>query len=128
MPSSASAASPEFEASLGIAKNILSDRLEKLVDHGIFEKERLDEPGTRYGYALTAKGRDLWLILTALRLWSDKWVYEKGEAPLHVQERDSGRRVAGLLAVDRSGKAVDPSQLEWVFNQRRGGRRRTGAR
>jgi DNA-binding HxlR family transcriptional regulator len=104
----------QFEASLGISKNILSDRLQKLVDQEIFVRQRLDEPGHRFSYELTQKGRDLWLILTAMRLWSDRWVFGDDKIPLIVRERDSGRRVAGLLAVDENGEPLDPSKLEWV--------------
>ena len=76
----------EFQASLGIAKNILSDRLRKLVDNGVLEKERLPEPGERYAYRLTKKGRDLWLVLTAMRLWSDRWVFGNDAVPLVARE------------------------------------------
>jgi DNA-binding HxlR family transcriptional regulator len=47
----------EFEINLGIAKNVLSDRLSKLVENGVLEKNRLDEPGHRFEYKLTAKGQ-----------------------------------------------------------------------
>ena len=104
----------QFEASLGISKNILTDRLQKLVDDGILERARLHEPGNRYRYELTAKGRDLWLVLTAMRLWSDRWVFGEDRVPLVVRERDTGRRVARLLAVDEDGEPIDPSKLEWV--------------
>ncbi len=104
----------QFEASLGIAKNILSQRLQKLVEHGVLRKERRDEPGNRFDYELTRKGRDLWLVLTAMRLWSDRWVFGEDQVPLIVRERDTGRRVAGLLAVDERGDPIDPSQLEWI--------------
>ncbi len=104
----------QFEESLGISKNILSDRLQKLVDHGILARERLSEPGHRFAYELTQKGRDLWLVLTAMRLWSDRWVFGDGREPLIVRERETGRRVAGLLAVDEQGEPLDPGRLEWV--------------
>ncbi len=104
----------EFEESLGIAKNILSDRLRKLVQNGIFERERIPGPGQRYEYTLTKKGRDLWLMLTAMRLWSDKWVFGEDKVPALMRERDTGREVAALLAVAADGEPVDASQLEWV--------------
>jgi DNA-binding HxlR family transcriptional regulator len=104
----------EFEASLGIAKNVLSDRLQALVENGILEKERLAEPGQRYAYNLSRKGRDLWLVLTAMRLWSDKWVFGEDGPPLVARERDTGREVAALVAVDRHGKPIEPSKLEWA--------------
>lgn len=104
----------QFESSLGISKNILTDRLERLVDNGILKRERLNEPGNRYAYRLTHKGRDLWLVLTAMRLWSERWVFEEDEVPLIVRERDTGRRIAGLLAVGEDGEPVEASKLEWV--------------
>ncbi len=104
----------EFEESLGIAKNILSDRLRKLVEHGIFERKRIPGRGQQFEYSLTKKGRDLWLMLTAMRLWSDKWVFGEDKVPAIVCERDTGREVAALLAVDRDGKPIDARQLEWV--------------
>jgi DNA-binding HxlR family transcriptional regulator len=114
----------EFQESLGIAKNILSDRLRKLVENGVLEKERLPEPGERYAYRITKKGRDLWIVLTAMRLWSDKWVFGDGDVPLVARESDSQREVAALLAVDDHD---EPSKLTWAAGPgRRRTRKRTG--
>lgn len=104
----------EFEKGLGIAKNILSDRLQRLVASGILEKRAVGPSGRRSEYHLTRKGRDLWLVLTALRLWSDKWVFGRGREPYLARERDTGRSVAGLLAVDRDGEPIDPGKLRFV--------------
>ena len=101
-----------FESNLGIAKNVLSDRLAKLVRHGIMKKERLEEPGQRYAYELTRKGRDLWIPITALRLWGDKWIFGEANVPAKFRERSTGREVAGLVAVDADGRALDASDLE----------------
>ena len=104
----------EFQESLGIAKNILSDRLRRLVEDEILEKERLSEPGTRYAYHLTKKGRDLWVVLTAMRLWSDKWIFGREDVPLVARERDTRREVAGLMVVDRRRNPLDASNLEFA--------------
>jgi DNA-binding HxlR family transcriptional regulator len=103
----------EFEQGLGIAKNILSDRLQKLVDHGIFEKRPLDEGGRRHEYVLTRKGRDLWVVLTALRLWSDRWVFGQGHEPYLAVDGGTGRVLSGLVAVDENGEPIDPRNLRW---------------
>ena len=63
----------DFQASLGIARNILTKRLTKLVDAGILRKEPYQEHPPRYEYRLTEKGRDLVPILTSLLAWGDKW-------------------------------------------------------
>ena len=103
-----------FEQNLGIAKNVLAARLAKLVEHEILERQRLNEPGERYAYRLTRKGRDLWILLTALRLWTDRWVIGEDRRPLQVCERDSGREVARLVATDAEGVPVDASKLEAI--------------
>jgi len=68
----------DFQASLGIARNILTKRLTKLVDAGIMRKEPYQEHPPRYEYRLTEKGRDLVPILTSLLAWGDKWETENG--------------------------------------------------
>jgi DNA-binding HxlR family transcriptional regulator len=93
----------EFERSLGIAKNILSARLQRLVDHGIFERIDVGNAGERFEYRLTEKGEALLTVLTALREWSDEWVYGRGSEPLIVRERKTGRRVKRLRITDRDG-------------------------
>jgi DNA-binding HxlR family transcriptional regulator len=101
-----------FESNLGIAKNVLTDRLSKLVREGVMTKARLDEPGQRYAYELTRKGRDLWIPITALRLWGDKWVFGESKVPAKFRERSTGREVARLIAVDADGNPIDASDLE----------------
>ena len=105
----------EFEESLGISKNILTDRIQRLVDHGVLSKTRLNEPGVRYEYALTEKGRDLWIVLTAMRLWSDKWVFGEGKEPMIARDAKSGQRLKRLLAVDEDDRPITPRNLEWVL-------------
>jgi DNA-binding HxlR family transcriptional regulator len=104
----------EFQEQLGIARNILSNRLQRLVANGILEREPLDERGHRHAYQLTAKGRDLWIVMTALRLWSDKWVFGAGKEPLIVKDRDSGAALTGLLAVDEERRPLDPRRLRFA--------------
>ena len=101
----------DFHEGLGIAKNILSNRLRRLVADGILSRQAVGPGGRRYEYELTQKGRDLWLVMTALRLWSDKWVFGKGEEPVIARDRKSGSVLAGLLAVDQEGRPLNPHEL-----------------
>jgi len=66
----------DFQSRLGIARNILSARLETLVGHGIMERRPYSERHSRHEYVLTEKGRALWPVMTALRQWGDEWAYE----------------------------------------------------
>ena len=63
----------DFQQELGIAKNILCDRLARLVDNEVLRKVDVGEHGSRFEYRLTEKGRDLFPVVIALRQWGDKW-------------------------------------------------------
>lgn len=103
----------DFQRSLGIAKNTLSDRLKHLVREGIIEKVDVGQTGPRYEYRLTDKGRDLHIVLTALRQWSDKWVYGPGNEPLLVRDKRTGQPVSELKVTDADG---NPLELRDMFS------------
>lgn len=65
-----------LQADLGIAKNILSDRLQRLVDHGVLEQVPYQERPLRMEYRLTSKGADLSPALVAIMHWGDRWYAE----------------------------------------------------
>ncbi|HXJ37162.1 MAG TPA: helix-turn-helix domain-containing protein [Candidatus Eisenbacteria bacterium] len=101
----------DFRDHLGIARNILSDRLRRLVAEGILSKQPKSAPDRGHEYRLTEKGRDLWAVLTALRLWGDKWVYGAGKEPVLFRDRDRGAVVMQLLPADADGNPLDPRRL-----------------
>jgi DNA-binding HxlR family transcriptional regulator len=101
----------DFEASLGIAKNILTDRLQRLVDHEVFERVDVGEVGQRFEYRLTEKGEALLPVLTALRDWSDDWVFGKGREPVIVKDRRTNRRIPKLLVTDTEGRPLSRRDL-----------------
>ena len=67
----------EFQAGLGIARNILSDRLSKLVAGGILQRSPDPNDKRRVIYSLTEKGTELLPVILALRQWGDEWGYGK---------------------------------------------------
>ena len=67
----------ELQESLGVARNVLTDRLNRLVGEGVLERVPYSQRPTRYEYRLTAKGRDLNIALSGLRQWGDKYLSEK---------------------------------------------------
>ncbi len=104
----------EFHQSLGIAKNILTDRLERLVRGGILLRDGSD---ARPVYRLTERGRDLLPALVALMQWGDKWLSNgappmllsgpDGEALLPVELRTrTGAVPSGRLGI-RAGPGAD---------------------
>jgi DNA-binding HxlR family transcriptional regulator len=102
----------DFEADLGIAKNVLSSRLQHLVDHGIFERVEAGREGSRFEYRLTAKGEALLPVLTSLREWSDAWVYGRGREPFVVRDRRTGRRVPRLQVRDADGRVLSRRDIQ----------------
>jgi len=75
----------DFQRDLSVARNILSNRLRRLVDLDILQKRPVSEGARRMQYALTDKGRALRLTLEGMRNWGDDWVERQaprdGEAP-----------------------------------------------
>jgi DNA-binding HxlR family transcriptional regulator len=67
----------DFEDDLGIAKNLLSDRLRKLVAHGVLAKVPYQDRPVRHEYVLTEKGQDLSPALISLMKWGDRWYADR---------------------------------------------------
>jgi DNA-binding HxlR family transcriptional regulator len=85
----------EFQESLGVAANVLDDRLTRLVDEGIFERIPYSERPPRFEYRLTEKGAELFTALNALRQWGDRYLCEKPMRLLRV--RGTGTPVVAVL-------------------------------
>lgn len=101
----------DFERSLGIAKNILTARLQHLVEHGILERVDAGSEGQRFEYRLTEKGDALLPVLTALREWADAWVFGRGNEPAIVRDRRTGRRVPRMRVVAADGRVLSRRDL-----------------
>ena len=97
----------DFEKSLGIAKNILANRLARLVEHEIFAKVDAE-------YRLTPKGEALLPLLTAMRDWSDEWVFGKGAEPVIVKDRRTNRRLPRMRVMDADGNPLTRRDLRTV--------------
>jgi DNA-binding HxlR family transcriptional regulator len=102
----------EFQESLGIARNVLTDRLNRLVDEGILERTRYNERPPRYEYRLTAKGEELRLALAGLRQWGDKYLSER---PPRILRRTSDRKqVVAAFVPKGANNTVSADELESV--------------
>lgn len=96
----------DLQRELGIARNVLRDRLNLLVDEGILEKRRYQERPERFDYRLTEKGIDLWPAMHALMSWGDKHAPVPGGPPTIVEHRDCGGRIDENRACARCGATV----------------------
>ena len=101
----------QLQESLGIARNVLTDRLNRLVDEGILERVAYSERPLRYEYRLTAKGLELNVALTALRQWGDKYLSDK---PPRLLRRKSDKKTVVAALVPKGTEVLRPSEVETV--------------
>jgi len=99
----------ELQENLGIARNVLTDRLNRLVDEGVLERVRYSERPKRFEYRLTRKGRDLEIALSGLRQWGDKYVSER---PPRVLRRKSDKKPVVAALVPRGTRTLSSEQVE----------------
>lgn len=102
----------DFEARLSISKNVLTQRLAHLVDHGVLERVDAGLHGTRYEYQLTPKGKDLITVITALRQWGDRWEFGEGHEPLLVHDKRTGRPIPRVRMLGEDGQPIPARELE----------------
>ena len=103
----------EFLSELGIARNILSNRLAKLVEHGILERQSCAEDRRKIEYRLTAKGLDLLPTLVALRQWGQKYGDGINENPVLVDEQDR-LPIGQVSMLAHDGRVLGPQDLRFA--------------
>jgi len=100
-----------FQESLGIARNVLTDRLNRLVEEGILERVRYTERPERYEYQLTRKGRDLNIALAALMQWGDRYLSEK---PPRINRRKADKKPVIAALVPKGTEVLRVDEVESV--------------
>jgi DNA-binding HxlR family transcriptional regulator len=101
----------DFQSDLGIARNVLTDRLTRLVDDGILERRRYRERPERYEYRLTEKGIDLWPAMVSLMKWGDRYAAPHGP-PTLILHRYCGGEVDERFRCSKCGADVDARSAE----------------
>jgi DNA-binding HxlR family transcriptional regulator len=102
----------EFLGALGIARNILSNRLARLVEHGIMKREPLPDDRRKIEYRLTEKGLDLLPAMLALRQWGEKYGMNVPPNPVLCDGRD-GQPIARIGIHAHDGRPLSYMELEW---------------
>lgn len=74
----------EFQASLGIARNVLSARLQRLVENGVLERRPYQDRPIRHEYSLTATGLDLYPVVVTMITWGDRWMASDDGPPMRM--------------------------------------------
>lgn len=102
----------DFQRSLGVARNILSDRLRKLVEAGIFETQSASD-GTAYQeYVLTTKGESLFPVVVALRQWGERHMFGRGERHSVLIDKRTGKPIPFMTPQTKDGTVLAPAATE----------------
>jgi DNA-binding HxlR family transcriptional regulator len=101
----------DFQRSLGIARNVLNTRLQRLVDAGLLERRRYQVRPERHEYRLTPMGLDLWPSILALMQWGDRHLAGPDGPPVRVEHRDCGGGVDDRRTCERCGEALGPRDV-----------------
>lgn len=97
----------QIQRSLGVARNVLSSRLQRLVEEGILERRAYQEGPTRYEYFLTEKGLDLWPALIALLGWGDRHSAGPEGPPMLIVHKECGGGVSDRGICERCGEVLN---------------------
>ena len=108
----------EIASSIGIATNILSDRLKLLVRTGILDRTPYQQKPVRYEYHLSPKGRDLYAHTLAIHEWAERWLIKKGEQPLVLEHKPCGKAFRSEMICDACGEKLEARDISYDRQRR----------
>ena len=101
----------DFQRNLGIARNVLQARLERLVEAGILKRKPYQERPPRYEYVLTRRGVDLWPVIMALMSWGDRHLFPDGP-PVVIRHKGCGGAMDDRRICRKCGTPLEPWDAE----------------
>ena len=101
----------EIQRNLGVARNILADRLGRLTDHGILDRQRYQERPERFEYRLTEKGLDLYDPIVALMRWGDTHMADPNGPPVELIHLTCGHRTVPTHVCSHCGEELKPREI-----------------
>jgi DNA-binding HxlR family transcriptional regulator len=97
-----------IQRNLGLSRKVLSQRLRSLVEHEIVTRTQYQDGPPRHDYRLTEKGKDLAMVLVAMQMFGDKWVFGAERAPLAWHHLGCGQLSEPVVCCDKCGARVGP--------------------
>jgi DNA-binding HxlR family transcriptional regulator len=104
----------QIQESLGIARNVLTTRLNRLVEADILERRPYQTSPERHEYFLTEKGLDLWPVLVSLLAWGDKHCAPETGGPRLIVHKDCGGEVNDRRICEKCGEYLEARQAESI--------------
>ncbi|CAN7598042.1 winged helix-turn-helix transcriptional regulator [Massilia sp. LjRoot122] len=102
----------DFQRSLGVARNILADRLRRLVEAGILVARPTREGGAYQEYVLTEAGKNLFPVVLALRQWGERQLFTPGEPHSELIETKTGKPVQRMVPRNEDGEVLLPDDTK----------------
>ena len=102
----------EFQSTLGIARNILANRLGRLVEHGILSRTPMPDDRRKIEYRLTEKGAELLPAMLSLRQWGERWGIGVPSTPVLVDKRYE-QPIRGVAILSHDGRELGLMDMCW---------------
>ncbi|WGG51905.1 winged helix-turn-helix transcriptional regulator [Rugamonas sp. DEMB1] len=96
----------DFQRNLGVARNILTDRLHGLTEDGVLAVQPASDGSAYQEYVLTAKGEQLFPVVLALRQWGEQHLFRRGEKHSLLLDKDGGAALPPMLPRSRDGRVL----------------------
>ena len=107
----------DFQRSLGIARRVLTERLQKLVDSGVLDKVAYQESPQRFEYRLTAMGMDLYPVMMSLVHWGDKYLCGADGPPLLHVHKNCDHQFHSILTCSECGESITARDVTLKLNR-----------
>lgn len=101
----------EFQGALKIGRNVLSQRLVRLVDEGLLDRVRYSKRPPRHEYVLTDKGRDFWPVLAAMAAWGDRWLDSGQGPPIVLHHTACDHDITATVVCSRCHEPLDVAEV-----------------
>ena len=105
----------QMKRNMNIAPNILTDRLNRFVERGLFERRLYQSNPARHEYVMTPMARDLYGPFLAMLAWGDRWLAD-GRPPLILTHRGCGRDFTPSVLCDRCREPIDTFTMRYRLN------------
>jgi DNA-binding HxlR family transcriptional regulator len=103
----------EFQSALGIARNTLTERLNRLVTEGLLAKVPYHTEPLRHEYVLTAKGKDFFPVLAAIAAWGDQWLYAENAEPITMHHSRCDHDVRAEVVCSHCGERLESEDVQF---------------